>query len=196
VLFPACEDAAAKYLGGDWQAGRLYLYLQPPTFTQWRGGLRTYHCDAVVEGPDGHTIDKYDKSFKGAAAPGGPLAHGCSVTSGGDKDTLFLRADPIACTQPHDLEFAGYVTAPPGTEAPSGQEANDKVFGKACEAKMLAYVGMSRTAYNKQRDVYYIWWRTGGTTGWKAGDHSARCFFLLHNRKLSKSVKGSGDAAL
>ncbi|MGI5242357.1 septum formation family protein [Dactylosporangium sp. CA-139066] len=194
-LYAACEEGAAKYLGGDWQAGRLYLYLQPPTYAQWLGGLRTYHCDAAVVGPD-DKFEKFDKSFKNAVQNGGALAQTCAVTSGGTKDTLFARADPVACTSPHDMEYAGYVTAPADAAYPNGQDANDKLFGKACEAKMLEYMGMSRTAYNKQRDVYYVWWRTSGATGWKAGDHSSRCYFFLHNRKISKSVKGMGDATV
>ncbi|MFD0576873.1 septum formation family protein [Dactylosporangium darangshiense] len=196
ALYAQCEEAAAKYLGGDWHAGRLYLYLQPPTYAQWLGGLRTYHCDVAVMGADGHKIESFDKTFKGAVAPGGPLANGCSLTSGATNDTLFAQADPVACTQPHDLEYAGYVTAPADAAFPNDTAANEKLFGKACEAKMLEYTGMSRTAYNRQRDVYYIWWRTAGSTGWKAGDHSSRCFFFLHGRKLSKSVKGIGDATL
>jgi hypothetical protein len=194
-LYADCEEGAAKYLGGDWQTGRMYLFLQPPTYAQWLGGLRTYRCDAVVVGA-GDEYEKYDKTFKGSLQPGGPLTQGCQLTSGATKDTLFERAEPVACTSPHDMEFAGYITAPADAAFPTNQDANDKLFGKGCEAKMLEYLGMSRTAYNKQRDVYYVWWRTAGSTGWKAGDHSSRCYFFLHNRKLSKSVKGVGDATL
>ncbi|MFG2041052.1 septum formation family protein [Dactylosporangium sp. NPDC048998] len=195
-LFPDCEQAAAQYLGGDWQAGRVYLYLQPPTYAQWLGGARFYRCDAVATGSDSHQIVTYDKTFKDAVRPGGGLAQGCGTTAGGTKDTFFETVEPTPCDQPHDMEFAGYVTAPATAAWPDNEKTNDDLFGKACEAKMLAYTGMSRAWYNRQRDVYYIWWRPSGRTGWKAGEHSSRCFFLLHNRKLSRSVKGIGDAPL
>jgi hypothetical protein len=192
-LYAACEEGAAKYLGGDWQAGRLYLYLQPPTYAQWMGGLRTYHCDAAAIDAN-EKFQKVDKTFKNAVQPGGPLAQTCLLTSGGTADKLFETAEPVACTQPHDMEYAGYITAPADAAYPEGVDGNDKLFEKACEAKMLAYMGMSHAAYGKLRDVYSIWWRTSGTTGWKAGDHSSRCYFYVQNRKISRSVKGIGDA--
>ncbi|MFI5910009.1 septum formation family protein [Dactylosporangium sp. NPDC051541] len=196
ALFPQCEDLAAKYLGGEWLTGRLYLYLQPPTATQWRGGARFFHCDVAVIGPDGDTIDLYPKSVKDAVQPTGPLAQGCFVTAGADADTLFATATPIACDQPHDMEFAGSVTAPANAVYPKTDDDNDKLFGTACENKMLAYTGMSRASYDRQKDIYYVWWRPSGQAGWNAGEHSSRCYFLLHNRKLSRSVKGVGDATL
>lgn len=195
-LFPQCEELVSKYLGGDWQTGRLYIYLQPPTAAQWRGGARFYHCDVAVIGPDGDTIELYGKSVKDAVRPGGPLAQGCFTTAGATKDTLFATATPTACDQPHDMEFAGYVTAPAKAAYPSTDDANDDLFGTACENKMLAYLNMSRAVYNKQQDIYYVWWRPSGQAGWNAGEHSSRCYFLLHNRKLSRSVKGIGDATL
>ncbi|GAA3288057.1 septum formation family protein [Dactylosporangium vinaceum] len=196
ALFPQCEDLAAKYLGGEWQAGRLYLYLQPPSTTQWRGGARFFHCDVAAIGPDGDTIEPATTSVKDAVRAAGPLAQGCFVTAGADADNLFATATPIACDQPHDMEYAGYVTAPAKSDYPKTDDANDDLFGTACENKMLAYLGMSRATYDRQKDIYYVWWRPSGQAGWNAGEHSSRCYFLLHNRKLSRSVKGIGDATL
>ena len=94
------------------------------------------------------------------------------------------------------MEFAGSVTAPATAVYPKTDDDYDKLFGTACENKMLAYTGMSRAAYNRQKDIYYVWWRPSGQAGWNAGEHSSRCYFLLHNRTLNRSVKGVGDATL
>ncbi|MEV6925285.1 septum formation family protein [Dactylosporangium sp. NPDC051485] len=195
-VYPACEQAVAQYLGADWQSGRLYLYLKPPTYAQWLGGLRTYHCDVVAIGPDHSRIVRFDKPFKGAAAPGGPLAAGCFTTSGGDANVLFRTADPAPCTGPHDLEYAGFVTVPATTAYPASSAEQGKLFGDACEAKVLAYMGMTRANYRRQNNVSTISWGPSGETGWKAGDHSARCYLMSHNRTLSRSVKGIGNLTI
>ncbi|WP_432824875.1 septum formation family protein [Dactylosporangium sp. CA-092794] len=195
-LYPACERAAADYLGGDWQSGSTYLYVQPPTYAQWRGGARFYHCDVAVIAADNFTVTRYDKPFKDAVRPGGPLALGCANGTGGDQDTLFRAAEPVACTAPHDLEFAGSITAPAAAVFPESEKAADAVFGTACDAKLLSYLGMTRAAYARQRDVSSVWWRTSTKTGWDAGEHSARCYFYVEHRKVSRSVKGNGNATI
>jgi hypothetical protein len=191
-LFPQCEKAAAGYLGGDWQTGRVHLYLQPPTATQWRAGARFFHCDVLATETEAGKVVVYGKPFKDALKPGGPLALGCGNATGA-KDGIFADITPAACTESHDLEFVGYVSAPPATEWPADDKADGALFSDPCEARMLQYLGMSRGTYNRQRHLWSISWATSGQLGWISGDHSARCYAYLHDKTVNRSLQGVGN---
>jgi hypothetical protein len=194
-LFPQCEKAAAEYLGGDWQSGRVQLYLQPPSAAQWRGGARFFHCDVLALKSEYGEVTAYGKPFKDVLKPGGPLALGCGNGTGGNggKDDVFKDIAAVACTEPHDVEFAGYVTAPPSAPWPTDDKANGKLFDDACEAKMLQFLGMSHGTYDRQPRLWWISWDTSAELGWAAGDHSARCYVYVRDKKINHTLKKIGN---
>jgi hypothetical protein len=196
ALFPVCEQAAAQYLGADWQNGRLILSVNPPGYAAWRGGARYYQCDVSAVADDGSTLRPAAAALKKSAAAGGPQAWGCATATGGDTDVLFRRAVPTPCTEPHDLEYAGFIEAPLTTAAPADRQASSNLFAPSCEAKILSYMHMSRGAWNRQDDVSYVWWRASSEDGWAVGEHSVRCFLHTTGRKTSRSVAGIGDVTI
>jgi hypothetical protein len=131
-----------------------------------------------------------------AAWRGGARYYQCDVSAVADADVLFRRAVPTPCTEPHDLEYAGYVEAPPATAHPADRQASSNLFAPSCEAKILAYMHMSRSAWNRQDDVSYVWWRASSEDGWAVGELSVRCFLHTTGRKTSRSVAGIGDVTI
>ncbi|MDG4766480.1 septum formation family protein [Solwaraspora sp. WMMD406] len=102
-----CDQRVKGFLGDYWQAGRVRLQIVLPSAPAWAGGARWYRCDVgEMTSMADRTFVSRTSSLAGALGPDGPLRWGCfqpeSVTDDGIGN---LR--PVACSQPHQSEFAG-----------------------------------------------------------------------------------------
>ncbi|MER7007055.1 septum formation family protein [Dactylosporangium sp. NPDC000555] len=188
-----CDKSAGDYLGAEWQAGRVYVVVSAPTNRQWTGGARFYRCDVGALRTEGGTFAPRHDSMKGGLAADGDLRLGCGTQVGMTTDR-WDDITPAKCTDPHDVEYVGSVSSP-ANEYPTGDKALD-AFGKSCEAKMLAYTGMSRSHWASVRALYYGYWIAAARDEWTAGNHTARCYLMLDKRKITRSLKGAGDVVL
>jgi hypothetical protein len=189
-----CDKAAGEFLGGEWQAGRVMVVVVPPTSRQWTGGARFYRCDVAALRTERGQLESRTTTLKGTVAESGELRLGCGVQVGMTADT-WEDISPAKCTDPHDVEFTGTV-AGATADWPADDKAVDAAFDKACEAKMLAFTGMSRNHWSSQRALYYGYWMTGGKAEWAAGNHTARCYLLLDKKKINRSLKGAGNVSV
>jgi hypothetical protein len=186
-----CDKAAGDYLGGEWQSGRVYVTIVAPTDRQWDGGARFYRCDVGALRTESGVFAPRTSTLKGALGGSGDLRLTCGVQVGTSADS-WDDITPAACTDPHDVEYVGAVSSP-GNDYPTDSKAYDAAFGKTCEAKTLAYIGMSRTSWASQEALYYGYWMTGNKNEWAAGNHSARCYAMIDKKKINRSLKGAGD---
>jgi hypothetical protein len=189
-----CDKAAGEFLGGEWQAGRVNVVVAPPTSRQWNGGARFYRCDVAALRSEAGVFEPRRTTLKGTVAEGGELRLGCGVQVGMTADT-WDDITPAKCTDPHDVEFAGTISSA-SADYPKDSKAVDAAFDKPCEAKMLAYTGMSRSHWNAQRALFYGYWMTGSTEDWAAGNHSARCYLMIDKKKINRSLKGAGNVSV
>ncbi|GAA4260280.1 septum formation family protein [Dactylosporangium darangshiense] len=189
-----CDKAVADYLGAEWQAGRVYVQVTPPTSRQWTGGARFYRCDVASLRTEAGIFDPRKETMKGTLASGGELRLTCGTQVGTTNDS-WDDITPAKCTDPHDVEYVGFVSSPTN-DYPTGSKAVDDAFSKACEAKMLAFIGMSRSSWSSQKSLYYGYWMTADKDEWTAGNHTARCYLMIDKKKINRSLKGAGDVAV
>jgi hypothetical protein len=189
-----CDEAASDYLGAEWQSGRVYVAVVAPTDRQWAGGGRFYRCDVGALRTEAGMFDPRKTTMKGALAAGGDLRLSCGTQVGVTQDS-WEDITPTPCTEPHDVEYVGTVSSPTN-DYPSDDKAYDAAFGKTCEAKMLSYIGMSRTSWASQKALYYGYWMTGVKSDWAVGNHTARCYAMIDKKKINRSLKGAGDVSV
>ncbi|GAA2380045.1 septum formation family protein [Dactylosporangium salmoneum] len=189
-----CDKAAGDYLGGDWQSGRVFVTVTRPTSAEWHGGARFYSCNVAAVRTEAGEFDPRRDSMKGSLAGDGKLRLGCG-SQVGTTSTSWDDISPVACTDAHDVEYVGWVSSPSDTY-PTDDKSYDAAFGKTCEAKMLSYIGMSRSHLASQRALYYGYWMTSGKDEWAAGNHTARCYLMLDKKKINRSLKGAGDTTV
>lgn len=196
ALAPAwadCDKAVTEYLGAEWQSGRVVAVLVPPNPWQWDGGARFYRCDVVSVRTELGVLDPRKTTMKGALGPTGDLRLTCGQQVGMTKDS-WSDITPAKCEEPHDVEYVGTISSP-AADYPTGAGV-EAAFSKTCEAKMLAYIGMSRGSWNGQRALNYGYWMTGNKDTWALGNHTARCYALISGKKVNRSLRGAGDVTV
>ncbi|MFG2041051.1 septum formation family protein [Dactylosporangium sp. NPDC048998] len=190
-----CDKAALDYLGAEWQAGRVHVVVSSPTNRQWTGGARFYRCDIGALRTEAGTFEPRHDTMKGVLASDGDLKLGCGTQVGTTADS-WDDITPAKCTEPQDVEYVGSVSSP-GNDYPADGKAYDAAFGKTCQAKMLAYIGMSRSHWSSVKALYYgFWMTTGSKDEWTAGNHTARCYLMIDKKKITRSLKGAGDVRI
>ena len=190
--YAECDAKAKEFLGGAWQTGRLHLLLAAPSSAQWAGGARFYRCDVGALRTEAGYLEPRKETLKGGLAAGSPLLLGCGNQVAAAKNE-WSDITPSACTSAHDTEFVGVVTAKTPTY-PADDKAFQAAFDDPCEAALLAYTGMSPGQFAKELNLNFGYWSTGGQQEWKGGNHTARCYAMIDKKKLSRSVKGNGNA--
>lgn len=188
-----CDKAASDYLGAPWQDGRVHVMVKVPTSRQWSGGARFYRCDVAALHSEAGVLALRRTTLKGTVAPGGEMRLSCGTAVSTAQSTAF-DITPSACTDPHDEEYVGSVTsAATNNDYPADSKAANAAFGTMCEAKVISYVGMSRSHWAKQPALFAGFWGTAYKDEWTAGNHTARCYLELDKKKINRSLQGAGD---
>ncbi|MGI5242356.1 septum formation family protein [Dactylosporangium sp. CA-139066] len=186
-----CDKAATDYLGAEWQGGRVWVNVVVPTSRQWSGDARFYRCDVGALRSELGVLEPRKTTMKGTLTSGGELKLTCGTQVGTTQDS-WDDITPSRCTDPHDVEYVGAVSSSTN-DWPADGKAVDAAFSKACEAKMLSYIGMSHSSWANQKALYYGYWMTGDKDEWTAGNHTARCYAMIDKKKINRSLKGAGD---
>jgi hypothetical protein len=190
--YAACDAEVTKFLGGPWQEARLRMIVYPATSTQWAGGARFFRCDVASLRSERGVLDPRTTSLRGALQAGGDLRLGCGTkveTNGSWSDVT-----PVACTAPHNIEFAGIV-ASVGAVYPVDAKARQVAWGTACLNKIRAYTGIPDSALAKAKAGWGYWQVAISQDEWKAGNHNARCYITLP-KQITRSLKGAGNITI
>lgn len=191
--FRECDGRASGYVGNDWRAGRLWLGVALPSTQAWAGGSRWFRCDIIelttVE-DEGDPASRTG-SVKGALKSASPLSLGCYAIKLDSKSNIDAMP-PADCAKAHNGEFVGVWMAPEiGYPA---KDADWARFYTECRNVVAKYVGAP--ADNNMRFRTGIVALPGTPDDWKAGNRGVRCYLWLSSRKLTRSLKGAGVAAL
>lgn len=191
--FADCDTRAKRFVGADWRGGRLSVRVVTPSAPAWTGGSRWYRCDLFETGGLDDAVSGYadlaqerSGTLRNALSTAGPLAHTCF------HDDSSRRLRPVSCTGPHGIEYVGTWTSPDVAYARADRD-RDRLYDR-CHAVIARYVNIPGTA-----DMRF---RTGTTfrlpseDGWTQGDRGIRCFLYFRDRRLTRSLKGAGPAAL
>ncbi|MFI5910008.1 septum formation family protein [Dactylosporangium sp. NPDC051541] len=189
-----CDKAIADFLGGEWQSGRLWANVVPPTDRQWTGGARFYRCDVAALQTEDGDFQERKTTLKGSLAGAGELRLTCG-TQVRDSAGKWQDVTPAKCEDAHDIEYVGTVSSP-GGEYPATSALLTSTYSKTCEAKVLAYTGMSRGGWANQKNLGFGYWLSTDKVQWVYGNHSARCYALIHDKKINRSLKGAGDVTV
>jgi hypothetical protein len=190
--YEECAEKAKEFLGADWREGRLELTLDVPIPQQWEAGARWYRCDLQeYKDLEDYAVATRFTSLKGALSgdKSEPRIGCLTITEAGSEIDKML---PIACTSPHNGEFAGVWEAPDGTYNPDAA-ARRAANLAGCRGVVSAYAGIP----NDSNFTY----RTGQVTtpfnkaSWELGNRGVRCYIWL-NKNVSNSLKGVGTGGL
>ncbi|MDG4770548.1 septum formation family protein [Solwaraspora sp. WMMD792] len=187
-----CDQRVHEFLGDDWQAGRLRLEVVVPSTTAWNGGARWYRCDV------GEVVSMQDRTFvartgslAGALDQPSPLRWGCfnpSANAAGDVGILA----PVACTEPHQSEFAGlYLEA----DLPYEEfAANADQVHERCRRVVADYADLPVDDDLRHRfgTIYDYPFKDE----WDDGNLAVRCLLWRDEPPLTRSVRDGGTDAL
>lgn len=190
AAYAECTRAAREYLGDDWRAALLEVALLLPTHGHWELGARWYRCD-VVQYSKAQTsaLEVRTTSAKGILAGPSDVRLGCFHHTAGIEALGGLN--PVACTEPHNVEFVGVPDLPAGPYLEG--DAREPSAEKACHTAIAAYVGLPN-----DNDMQY---RTGWVSGvfspeqWSLGNRGMRCYLWTDTKVLTTSMKGAGTKA-
>ena len=190
--YAACDAEVTKFLGGSWQEARLRMIVYTATTTQWRGGARFYRCDVASLRTERGLLDPRTKTLQGALQSGGDMLLGCGtkVETGGN----WSDVNPVACTAPHNIEFAGIVASVSGVYPPDAK-ARQAAWGTACMNKIRSFTGIPDSALAKAKSGWGYWQVALGRDEWAAGNHNARCYITLP-KQITRSLKGAGNITI
>lgn len=186
TAYEQCSAAIDRYVGGDWHTGRLLPYLSIPNARgTWVCGVAEAADDLFAPQPRTGTLQDGLKDNRLT----------CVDLEGGDVSPEgFYRSVsavlPVACTEPHDTEFVGLWTAPPGAAPPA------EAVSRACYAEVAAFLGLTEPQLYTRKDIYTFW---DGLTAAQLtlGDRTAHCFLnVATTRTLRASLKGLGPSPL
>jgi Septum formation len=189
--FATCTDKTTDYLGGPWQGGFTWLGMTLPGSAAWKGGARWYRCEVVGISHDLKAdYVELTGSAKGAVAPGGTLARGCSTVTD-DGSGSITADDAVDCSKPHNSEYSGTYTLT-GSSWP-GTDKIDTQASAACKKIMGTYLGTDQSQY-----FSWIWWEISESE-WNLGIRSAACQILatagkgtINKVRYTGSAKGIG----
>jgi hypothetical protein len=198
AAFSTCDAKARQFLGGDWLAGRLFVYLYLPMDDEWAAGIRYFACTIAETQLDFSPAFRRTGTLKGSLAGPAPLAITCIDEEGEiDADGFYETSSLpyVACERPHNGEFIG-VTTVPDTINPDDYAQQSRVISPACWHLLSTYVGLSLTRLAHRRDIAVFW--TGiFRDSVKLGEHRARCYVdVTANHLFNRSLKGLGAEAL
>lgn len=188
--YQECAAQAKTFLGDDWRAGRLDLFVVTPVALHWEGGARWFRCDLVeYKDLDNFDIVSRTASLQGGLSGGRELGLGCfqATEKGGDIDTM-VATD---CNAAHNSEFAGVYEAPDGAYL-ADSAARDRRNYDGCRPITAKYTGVPNDS-NFQYRLGQITFPFG-KEDWELGNRGVRCYLFITSRPLTKSGKGAGTA--
>src|SRR5947207_496896 len=190
--YDECAGSARTFLGDDWRAGRLQLFLTLPAEKHWDAGARWFRCDLVT------FRDVYENepetpaaSLRGALTGPRPYGLGCvTVTVANDAVQSMVAAN---CATPHNGEFAGVFEAPDGPY-PADDKARGAVANPGCLSTIAKFVGVPNDGNMKYRTGYIT--SAFGSQEWALGNRGTRCVIWRSSGTYSRSLRGAGAGAL
>jgi hypothetical protein len=189
--YEECGASAAAFFGGDWRTGRLDLLLVTPIALHWEAGARWFRCDTVeYQDLDAFAIASRTASLQGALTGTRPFGLTCfNLVSKGD---TVDSATAVACTSPHDAEFAGIFDAPDGPWVSDDKQRQD-AQSKGCYGVIARFAGVPNDGNLPARTGYV----TGSfaKADWELGNRGTRCY-LMPGEKHSRSLRGAGTSGL
>lgn len=196
AAFTACDAAAKDYLGDDWRAGRLRLFVFAPTAKQWAGGARFYRCELIELSQESGKLVARTGSLRSALSGTRPLAVSCMNDSGKDDKSI----DEIAfveCAAAHTGEFVGVHTVTPAGRAYPGTAQRDRMVLDGCKRLGATYLGISLSQW--PQGLSWFFWGPA-ETGWKGGNQGYRCYVGVFDRskpiRAGATLKGLGTKPL
>lgn len=182
-----CHKEARNFLGDDLMLAMVELKVTFPTPPQWAAGHRWFACELseISEKPSEVSLDGVDfvertSSLRDGLRGARPAAKGCyKVVGEGSK----AKVDAVACSQPHNYEFAGLVERAAGE---TGKFSIDR-----CLPVVARYVGVPGELYE-----YILGWST-----WYAGARADEkqevwgCYLWTEKVMTRGSLKGVGKKA-
>jgi hypothetical protein len=190
--YAACDAELTKFLGGSWEEGQVRMIVYPATSTQWRGGARFFRCDVASVRTERGLLEPRTKTLQGTLQPGGELLLGCGTKI--ENNGAWSDVDPLACTAPHNIEFAGIAASVSGVYPPD-TKARQAAWGTACMNKIRAYTGIPDRNLAKANAGWGYWQVAMTQTEWTFGNHNARCYITLP-KKITRSLKGAGNITI
>jgi hypothetical protein len=188
--YEECASQAKTFLGDDWRAGRLDLFLVTPVTLHWEGGARWFRCDLVeYKDLDNYEIVSRTASLQGGLGSSRELGLGCfrATEKGGSIDTM-VATD---CNAAHNSEFTGVYVAADGTY-PADSAARGRQDLEGCKPITAGFTGVPNDS-NLQFRVGQITFPFG-KEDWELGNRGVRCYLWITSRALTKSGKGAGTA--
>ncbi|WP_018255234.1 septum formation family protein [Salinispora mooreana] len=191
--FADCDVRSSTYVGADWRAGRLRLWLAVPSPSGWAAGSRWYRCDLteVTTAEAGAEVVLRTGSLRGALADGSPLRLGCQQSGpdrGGGVDTL----RPVDCRSRHDAEFVGVWRAP---DRPYPTvDADWAPLYAGCRSEIARFAEVPDDPTLRLRVDVVV--RPPSAGRWGVGDRGVRCYLWLSDRQVTGSLQGAGPARL
>ncbi|MCN0180435.1 septum formation family protein [Salinispora arenicola] len=191
--FVDCDKRTTRYVGDDWRAGRLRLWVAVPSLSGWAAGSRWYRCDltevTTVEA-EAEVVVRTG-SLRDALVGESPLRLGCQQSRqdrGGGVSTLL----PVDCGTRHDAEFVG-VWQSPDLPYPS-RDADWAPFYAGCRSEVAHFVEVPDDVFLRLRTDVVV--RPPAADRWEAGDRGVRCYLWLSGRQVTGSLTGAGPARL
>jgi hypothetical protein len=194
TAYEKCATEAKSYLGDDWRAGRLDLFVVLPIALHWQGGARWYRCD-LMEYKDLNDYDVVPRtaSLKGGLSGDRPVGLKCfTVVVNATNKNRVDRLDPVTCDRSHTAEYAGTFDLP-DTPYPTDATALAKARLDGCGQVVATYAAVPNDA-----DLSYRigWYANGfGEYSWNEGNRGVRCYGISSDT-LNKSIKGIGPSGL
>jgi hypothetical protein len=189
--YAACDKAVRDFLGGDWRAARIALYVTLPRGQSWSGGARWFRCDLIAYDDTYHEsiVAQPHRSLKGELTGTREFALGCATIKQ-KQDNIFEDMTETACAQPHNAEFAGVWDAP-DVPYPSKDDKSwdDKMF-RGCYSVIAKYVGVPDDSNMEYRSGAYAF--GFGNEEWARGNRGYRCYIWTDTRQVSSSYMGAG----
>lgn len=191
--FTDCDIRSSTYVGADWRAGRLRLWLAVPSPAGWAAGSRWYRCDLteVTTAEAGAEAVLRTGNLRGALADGSPLRLGCQQ-SGPDRGGGVGALRPVDCRSRHDAEFVGVWRAP---ERPyPTADADWAPLYAGCRSEIARFAEVPDDPTLRLRVDVVV--RPPSVGRWEVGDRGVRCYLWLSDRQVTGSLQGAGPARL
>lgn len=192
--YQECDGKAREFVGADWRLGRLWLGVVLPSAEAWSGGARWFRCDmtevTTVE-DNGETVSRTGSLRDSLKTAGSPVALSCyavKLSKAGAIDTM-PRTD---CAKEHNAEFAGVWNAPEGPYPK--KDAEWERFHTECRKIIAGYAKVPADANIRFRTGVVS--LPGAEDQWQLGNRGVRCYLWLNDKKLTRSMRGAGPAAL
>lgn len=193
AAYAECDAKTTQYVGNEWRTARLWLGVALPSPLAWSGGSRWFRCDVteVDNVEDRGDTTSRTGSLRDALKSPSPLSLGCYAVKLSKNDGIDTMPS-TPCTKVHNSEFVGVWTAP-NVPFPTKSADWDRLHS-ACRKVIAKYVGVPADGNIKYRTGVVS--LPGPRDEWQSGNRGVRCYLWLSEKKLTRSLKGTGNGGL